>query len=43
MQVEDILRTKGTHVVTIAAEASTMELAQLLHQRHVGAAVVNDR
>jgi CBS domain-containing protein len=42
MQVEDILRMKGTIVVTIDPEASTLELAQLLQQRHVGAAVVTD-
>jgi CBS domain-containing protein len=42
MQVEDILRTKGTGVVTIGPEATAHELAQLLHQRHIGAAVVTD-
>ena len=42
MQVEDILRTKGLEVVTISPDASALELAQLLQQRQIGAAVVTD-
>ena len=42
MQVEDILKMKGAGIVTIDPEASTLELAQLLQQRQVGAAVVTD-
>jgi len=42
MQVEDILRTKGTEVVTISSEATAHELSQLLSSRHIGAAVVTD-
>ncbi len=40
MQVNDILRVKGSLVVTIDPEASIAELARLLTMERVGAAVV---
>lgn len=42
MQVEDILRSKGLEVVTVAPDTTAYELAQLLTARHIGAAVVID-
>jgi CBS domain-containing protein len=43
MQVKQILRDKGSEVVSIAADASLSEAARLLSRRRIGAVVVKDR
>lgn len=42
MKLEDIIRKKGTSVVTIASTASAVELVALLAERQIGAVVVSD-
>lgn len=42
MKLEDIIRTKGTDVVTISSDASVIELVSLLAEHRIGAAVVSN-
>lgn len=40
-RVGDVLRVKGTHVLTAAPDTSVMRVAQRMRQEHVGALVVS--
>ena len=42
MNVEHILSDKGRHVVTVAPEATLMEVARTLSEKRIGAVVVSD-
>ncbi|PWJ26577.1 CBS domain protein [Branchiibius hedensis] len=42
MRVSEILRRKGTDVVTVAPDATISDLVALLHEHHIGAVVVLD-
>jgi CBS domain-containing protein len=42
MKVSDVIRNKGTEVVTIKASATVAELVTLLALRNIGAAVVSE-
>lgn len=42
MRVSEILRRKGTDVVTVDPDATVGDLVTLLHQHHIGAVVVLD-
>ncbi len=42
MHVTQVLSAKGTHVHSIAPEATVGELVRLLHERRVGALIVKD-
>jgi Predicted signal-transduction protein containing cAMP-binding and CBS domains len=41
MKIGDVVRTKGTAVVTIASQATVAELVELLAQHNIGAVVVS--
>lgn len=41
MKIDDIIRSKGSAVVTITAQASVTELTELLAQHNIGAVVVS--
>lgn len=41
MKIDDIIRSKGSEVVTITAQASVAELTELLARRNIGAVVVS--
>ena len=41
MNIGDVVRTKGTAVVTIAVQATVAELVELLAQHNIGAVVVS--
>jgi CBS domain-containing protein len=41
MNIGDVVRVKGTAVVTIAGQATVAELVELLAQRNIGAVVVS--
>jgi CBS domain-containing protein len=43
MQVQEILRVKGSAVVTTTGEMTIGQAAQLLHEHRIGAAVVVDK
>lgn len=40
MKIEEILRTKGHHVVTVAASQSVLDAVQILVDRNIGGLVV---
>lgn len=42
MKVSDVIRNKGTEVVTIPASATVTELVELLALRNIGAVVVSE-
>jgi len=42
MQVSDILRSKGDHVVAVEPGAKVRDVASTLNQKHIGAALVRD-
>lgn len=42
MQVEQILRHKGTNVVSVSPSASVSEAIEVLDEYHIGAVLVND-
>lgn len=41
MKISDVLRTKGTDVVTVSPDQSVEELLALLAEHHIGAVVVS--
>ena len=41
MKISDVLRTKGTDVVTVAPDATVRELLAVLADHHIGAVVVS--
>lgn len=41
MKIEDVIRNKGTDVVTIAPSATVADLVEMLRQRNIGAVVVS--
>jgi CBS domain-containing protein len=41
MKIDDVIRNKGSEVVTIAASATVAELTELLSRRNIGAVVVS--
>ncbi len=41
MKISDVLRTKGTDVVTVPPDSTVAELLGLLAEHHIGAVVVS--
>jgi CBS domain-containing protein len=42
VRVSDVLRTKGSEVITVRSDASVRELVQVLADRRIGACVLSD-